>query len=158
MSVSVTCSVTTLSEVVVEVENEVSVLVPIVLESDKVTEVTVSVDELLLDSCETEDTTVVVVEMLVRVFVVVPAGLPATVFVVQMVPVTETGFTTVEVVEASEVDDVGEPVSDTVVVLLEVESTIVVLIVVLVVVVLRTSGIGGSVSVFVSSVFVSSSP
>jgi hypothetical protein len=101
--------------VVVEVENEVSVLVPSVLDSVEVTEISVSADVLLLDCCETEETTVLVVKTLVRRFVEVPDVVPVTVTVVQLVPVTETGFTVVAVVEASEVDTVEELVSDTVV-------------------------------------------
>jgi regulator of protease activity HflC (stomatin/prohibitin superfamily) len=73
---SVTYSVTVPLAVVVDVENEVSVLVPIVLDSVDVVEVSASVDELLLDSRERETTLVPVVRTLVRVLVVVPGVVP----------------------------------------------------------------------------------
>ena len=127
VSVSVTCSVTTPLEVVVDVENEVDVLVPIVFDSVDVIEVSVSLDVLLLDSCEREETSVLVVRMPVRMFVVVLEAVPVTVVVVEVVPVTETGFTVVVVVEDSEVEAVKELVTDVVVLLEVIESTTVVL-------------------------------
>ena len=51
---------------VVDVENEVAVLVSTVLVSVDVVEVSVSVDVVILESCEREETTVLVVKTLVR--------------------------------------------------------------------------------------------
>ena len=69
--------------------NEVSVLVSMVLDSVDVIEVSVSVDVLLLDCWEREETSVLVVKTFVRVVVVVPGVVPVMVVVVQLVPVTE---------------------------------------------------------------------
>jgi hypothetical protein len=115
-----------LPAVVVEVVYEVAVLVPIVDDSIEVVEVTVSADWELLVSCERLEMLVLVVNVLVHMFVVVPATEPATVLVVQLVAVTEIGLNVVTVFEVSELVIV-DVLDDCTEVLLEVESMTVVL-------------------------------